>query len=129
MKKVLFISTLILVFIFLFLLYIFLTNLRSAPQEEIREIPVPTESQIKPTVPFPPLVEDQPLIEQIIQRLPASTTEYDIEYLSSSNTFVITIKDSPFEQNSQKALQWFFDNGIKNPEGLNIIYNSYEWVE
>ena len=129
MKKIFFIAAIIFTLLFLFVLYLFISNIRRAPEETVREIPVPTESQIRPTAVPPPIIEDEPLIEQIIARLPVSEPEYDIEYLSSSNTFVITIKESPFEQNSEKARQWFLQNGFSNTDGLNIIYNSYEWVE
>lgn len=132
MKKILFISTLIFILIIVFILYIFISNIRQSPEETVREIPLPTESQIRPTEPTPtaaPLNPEEPLIEQIIARLPVSTDTYNIEYLSTSNTFVITIKESPFEQNSEAARQWFIDNGFSSTEGLNIIYNSYSWVE
>jgi len=129
MKKILFISAIIFVLFVLFILYLFVSNIRSAPGETIIEAPIPTKSQIRPSTPPPPIIEDAPLIEQIIARLPISTEEYYIEYLSSSNTFVITIKESPFEQNSEKARQWFVENGFSNTTGLNIIYNSYRWVE
>lgn len=129
MKKIFFIAAIIFTLLFLLILYLFISNIRKAPEETVREIPIPTESQIRPTAAPPPIVEDEPLIEQLIERLPVSTNAYDIEYLSSTNTFVITIKESPFSQNSEAARQWFVQNGFSNTEGLNIIYNSYEWVE
>lgn len=95
----------------------------------IDETPLPTESQVRPSPTPVPVVEDEPLIEQLIERLPVSTDAYDIEYLSSTNTFVITVKESPFSQNSEAARQWFLQNGFSDTSGLNIIYNSYEWVE
>jgi hypothetical protein len=129
MKRIFFIAAIVLTLLFLFLLYILISNIRRAPEETVREVPFPTKSQIVPTGVPPLIIEEEPLIEQIIARLPVSEPEYDIEYLSSSNTFVITIKESPFEQNSEKARQWFLQNGFSNTDGLNIIYNSYEWVE
>lgn len=129
MKRIFFIAAIILTILFLFFLYIFISNIRRVPEEIVREIPFPTESQIIPTRVPPLIIEEEPLIEQIIARLPVSEPEYDIEYLSSSNTFVITIKESPFEQNSEKARQWFLQNGFSNTDGLNIIYNRYRWVE
>ena len=129
MKRIFFIAAIVLTLLFLFLLYILISNIRRVPEEAVREVPFPTESQIIPTEAPPLIIEEEPQIEQIIARLPVSTEEYDIEYLSSSNTFVITIKESPFEQNSEKARQWFVENGFSNTTGLNIIYNSYRWVE
>ncbi len=129
MKKIFFIASIIFTLLLLFVLYLFISNIRKAPEETVREIPVPTESQIKPPAAPPPIIEDEPLIEQIIARLPVSTETYDIEYLGSSNTFIITVKQSPFKENSEDALRWFLENGFKSTEGLNIIYNSYEWVE
>lgn len=129
MKKIFFIVAIIFVLLFLFVLYLFISNIRRTPEEIVKEIPVPTESQIKPPAASPPIIEEEPLIEQIITRLPVSTETYNIEYLSSSNTFIITVKQSPFKENSEDALRWFLENGFKNTEGLNIIYNSYKWVE
>lgn len=129
MKKIFFVASIIFSLLFLFVLYLFLSNIRKAPEETVREVPIPTESQIRPPAAPPQIIEDEPLIEQIIARLPVSTETYDVEYLSSTNTFVITVKESPFEQNSEKARQWFLQNGLSSTEDLNIIYNSYEWVE
>jgi len=130
MKKTLFIATVIFVLFILFVLFLFLSNSRRrevAPSPVV--LPIPTESQIAPTATPPPLNQEEPLIEQIIDRLPVSTEKYDIEYLSLTNTFVITIKESPFAENSELARQWFLQNGFSSTEGLNILYNSYEWVE
>lgn len=129
MKKIFFVIVLIIVLLGLFVLFLIISNLRQSPPASIDDLPVPTQSQIRPTSIPSPITEDAPLIEQIINRLPVSTEKYDIEYLSSTNTFVITVKESPFSQNSQEALSWFTENGFSNTDNLNIIYNSYEWVE
>ncbi len=131
MRKILFIITIGIVFMLLLFLYLFLVNLRNTPEQKTPIIPFPTQSGIQPIFPttYPPLVEEEPLLEQIISRLPVTTDAYDIEYLSSSNTFVVTIKESPYEENKSKAQQWFLQNGFSSIEGLNILYNSYRWVE
>lgn len=129
MKKIFFIAAIIFTLLSLFILYLFISNIRRTPEVIIDETPLPTESQVRPSPTPVPVVEDEPLIEQLIERLPVSTDAYDIEYLSSTNTFVITVKESPFSQNSEAARQWFLQNGFSDTSGLNIIYNSYEWVE
>lgn len=129
MKKIFFIAAIIFTLLFLLILYLFISNIRRAPEVIIDETPLPTESQVRPSPTPVPIVEDEPLIEQLIERLPVSTDAYDIEYLSTTNTFVITVKESPFSQNSEAARQWFVQNGFSDTNGLNIIYNSYEWVE
>lgn len=129
MKKIFFIITLIAVLLGVFFLLLIISNLRQPSSEVIVETPTPTQTQARPTYIPPPIIEEEPLLEQLIDRLPVSTDKYDIEYLSSSNTFIVTIKESPFSENSQEALSWFTQNGFSNTDNLNIIYNSYEWVE
>ena len=129
MKKIIFLITVAVVLFVMLLLFFIISNLRQTPEEIVVETPTPTESQVRITPTPAPLVEDEPLVEQIINRLPVSTEKYDIEYLGSTNTYVITIKESPFDQNSAEALAWFTQNGFSNTNTLNIIYNRYEWVE
>lgn len=129
MRKILFIAAVVLTLLALFVMYLLISNIRQAPQDVPDDTPLPTRVQTRPSPTPASIVEDEPLVEQIIQRLPVSTERYDIEYLSSTNTFVITVKESPFDQNSNEALSWFTENGFSNTNSLNIIYNSYEWVE
>lgn len=131
MKKLLFIITTITVLILLFIAYLFLTSL-GKKDSTTQEPPFPTASQVRPPTPTPtapPLVEDEPLTEQIINRLPVVTDEYSIEYFSEQNLFSVTIKLPPLEENKQRANQWFLDNGFSSTEGLNILYSSYPWVQ
>lgn len=99
-----------------------------------RELPTTTLPTVTPIKlirePSPPETNKIPPLEKdgLIQKLPYSTGSFDIEYLAISDEFILTIKESPYEQNKNKAINWFVENGI-DPTRLRILYNKYRWVQ
>jgi len=102
--------------------------------------PFPTPTRVdqpipvfkKPTAtpqPFPTTTEQDSNLqeEKIISLMPVVSDSYNIEYLFLINTFVVTIKESPYTQNREKAMKWFMSHGV-NPNSPNIIYRKYRWV-
>lgn len=65
----------------------------------------------------------------IIKQLPIIVSEYNIEYFTTTDTFIVTIKESPYEGNKQKAIDWFTNLGITDPTKLRLIYTKYRWVQ
>lgn len=119
--KIFFISIFVLIIIFIsVIIYV----LRSGPPQDqpSEQIPQPTRSPlfISPTdIPIPSIVNRS----VITTLMPVRTNEFTIEYLYASETFIITITQSPYEANKQKAEQWFRDRGISNLDTINILYN------
>ena len=58
----------------------------------------------------------------IINKLPVRTPRYDIEYLRTSDRFVVSIKESPVDKYKDEAKQWFRDNGVADPDNANIYF-------
>lgn len=129
MKKILFISTSIIIAA---LLVIFFLSSFTRNQPATESIPLPTIAPL-PTLPFVTLPPENDVSffdkTQLIQQLPIETNAYNIEYLVESDTFVVTIKESPYLQNKNTADQFFIRNGATDLSKLRIIYNSYRWVQ
>jgi hypothetical protein len=100
------------------------------------KIPTPTQRprtspilfQLTPSV-SPFLGDSLSAKSNIIEQMPFQTDDFLIEYLYTSDRFIITIKESPFEENAKKAEQWLKNQGITNLSELDITYNQYRWVE
>lgn len=58
----------------------------------------------------------------IINQLPIKTAGYDIEYLKTSDRFVVSIKQSPASQYKENAKAWFRENGVADPDSANIYF-------
>ncbi len=129
MRKIFFIVLLVVIIIvILILFFLFSTTNKRAPDRTA--VPTITSVPIKAFVSLPPK-NNVPFFEKtkLIEQLPIETKEYNIEYLVESDTFVVTIKESPYLGNKQKTNQFFIANGISDLSQLRIVYNSYRWVQ
>lgn len=59
---------------------------------------------------------------EIINKLPVITEGYSIEYLKTSDRFVVSIKQNPASQYKKEAKEWFRQNGVADPDSANIYY-------
>ena len=66
--------------------------------------------------------------DELIYQLPFQGDTFNIEYLSVSDLFAITIKQNPYEESVLKAEAWFRDRGF-NPSDLNIYYHVFPGVQ
>lgn len=77
--------------------------------------------------------EEKNIKQSIISVLPIKTNEFDIEYIAPSNNspdyFIVTIKESPFNQNQEKAKEWFIEHGVQNISDFPIDFRKYKWVQ
>lgn len=67
--------------------------------------------------------------EDLIDLMPLSTDGFDIEYLVTTDAFVVTVKQSPFGKYQLEAEQWFQNQGVENLYNYNILWNKYPEVE
>lgn len=67
--------------------------------------------------------------KSLITKMPYQTDDFLIEYTYTSDSFIVTIKQSPFEQNVTKAENWIKSQGITDLGALDITYSSYRWVQ
>lgn len=129
MRKFVFIAASSLIIIFIVIFFI-VSSLRQNPTPT--PSPLPSVTPV-PSVPFVtlPAKNDISVFEKsdLISQLPIETNTYNIEYLVESDTFVVTIKDSPYVQNKAAADEFFTRNGVTDLSKLRIIYNSYKWVQ
>lgn len=105
------------------LVIMFFVN-RKPPSEPQEPTVTPTPIQI----PSPIISLDPDVKQSITSKLPAITDGYQIEYLSTSDKFRITIKENPYKENLAKAEQWFKDQGVTDLKSINIIYDKFRWV-
>jgi hypothetical protein len=61
-------------------------------------------------------------IQDIITKMPVSTEDYHIEYLDGIKKIQVVIRKSPYEVNKKKAIEWFEQNGVSNPENSGIEF-------
>lgn len=61
-------------------------------------------------------------LRELKEKLPYSTHEFRIEYAIKTNKFFIFLYQEPYETNQQKALSWLKEQGITEPEKLNIFW-------
>lgn len=116
--------------IFFFAGTLFLSSLK---REEKIAIPVPTP--FPTTLPTPTSVINAPTPPKqqiykdiLLPQLPFGTEVFEIEYLQSSETFVITVRESPYDENKKKAEDWLKEKGVEDLNDLKILYTKYRWV-
>lgn len=61
-------------------------------------------------------------INEAIKEMPVLTDEYYIEYLAGIGKIQTIIRKDPFEENKQKAIEWFGERGIQNPEAGGVLF-------
>jgi hypothetical protein len=91
-----------------------------------------------PTIPLPTIYPTKTLLSPtptVINRsklntlLPIKQDDFSIEYLVTSDTFVITVTKSPYEENKLKAEDWLLSHGINDLSTERILYNRSLFVE
>lgn len=65
---------------------------------------------------------EQDSLDKVKTELPVDTDQYHIEYLSGINKIQVTIKQSPFDANKQKAIDWFKQHGVTDPENEGVVF-------
>lgn len=66
--------------------------------------------------------------QDIIALMPVTNTVYTIEYFYTSDSFIVTITQSPYAKNRKKAEEWFADMGIDTTK-LNILWTSHPYIQ
>lgn len=66
--------------------------------------------------------------ERILNQLPYEVAEFKIEYLTSNDTFTVTVLKNPYEANKALANDWFKSNGVKDLSWFKIEYGSVRGV-
>lgn len=121
--------------LFLFFIGYYILSLLKPSQEPTlppnQPTPIPPSLTVTPTdiVTASPPSAQQSILPRLTQLIPFDSNEFSIEYYNSTQAFVVTIKESPFEKNKKKAQNWFHNHGVTNLSDLKIIYTSYRWVE
>lgn len=62
--------------------------------------------------------------EELVDLLPIQADTFDVEYLSVSDHFVVTIKKDPYAANKAAAETWFKGLGL-DPQNLNIYWQVF----
>lgn len=90
-----------------------------------------------PPAPTPTWVEAQPgegeavetlAMERIKAKLPIRNNDFGIVYFKDSEQFGVTIFQGNFEEQKKKALDWFQEQGVVNPQNLAILWSATRWV-
>lgn len=61
-------------------------------------------------------------LQEAIKEMPISADEFYIEYLDGISKIQVIIKKTPFETYKLRAIDWFRQKGIKNPEESGILF-------
>ena len=77
--------------------------------------------------PLPPLTKGLSK-DNLVDLLPLQTETFDVEYLSVSDHFVITIKKDPYQTNKAAAENWLKESGL-NINNLNIYWQAFPEVK
>jgi hypothetical protein len=99
----------------------------NAPPIPTPTIPPPTPTK-QPSATEPSSGGLHPLVKaELISQMPIQTQNFAIEYLTTSDSFIITVYECPVSENKEAALQWFRDQGV-DPNSLTILYNIYRYL-
>lgn len=82
---------------------------------------------LMPTLTKTPL--SNPNKSSLIGQMPIKTPGYSIEYLKTSDTFVILILQGPYEQSKKAAENWLRNNGAYDLKTINMLYYKYKFVK
>lgn len=128
-KKLLFLVLVVLVLLGTILFFIFF-NPDKQPEKEPDQIGIPTGAFYNPSPPMTPNPEkqDPELKKDIANKLPYVSREFNVEYLVTSDTFIVTINESPYEQNRKRAEDWLKSQGLTNLEDYDVLFNTYNDV-
>jgi hypothetical protein len=111
--------------IIVFIASFFLTK---SPTKQINTTPpTPTLFQNKETgFILNPTPTNTPLSNKnkgrLVSQMPIKTSDYAIEHLSTSDTFMVKILKNPYQINKEKAQNWLKTHGAEDLKTLNIIY-------
>lgn len=122
-----------------FLTILFILSLvlfRPSPPQNISVSPTPNPSgTTTPGTSIPRVTitesasEKQRKKQAIIQMMPVIYPEFTIEYLVTSDVFMVTILQSPFDDTKEKANEWFNEQGIIDLKDLPIQYIKPRYIQ
>ena len=104
---------------------------RQSPNTQISPTPfaIQTREYSFPTLnPLPTLKATTIDISSLVKKMPVVTNNYNIEYLTTSNSFILTVKKSPYEANLALAKTWFQKEGV-NINNVNVLFYKYRFVQ
>lgn len=110
-----------------------LSNLKPSSNQQPVNTMLPTPTPfLLPT--FTPTIAQQttidPVLKQkLIRQMPIIADGYELEYLFTSDTFMVSVNKSPYREYKEKAQQWLKDQGVQNLNSLIIDYRKYRWVQ
>lgn len=55
--------------------------------------------------------------------MPIKTDDYTIEYFPFTKKVQVFVNKPPFDQSKQKAINYFKQNGVSNPEAEGVVFN------
>ncbi|MCL5411826.1 MAG: hypothetical protein M1150_03805 [Patescibacteria group bacterium] len=58
----------------------------------------------------------------LIKAMPVDNDSYSIEYLKTSDQFLVTIKKNPYKVTKKTVETWLKNQGVVNQNSLNIIW-------
>lgn len=131
MKKIIFFIVIFFIILLCIFVFFVLPNRTAPPFTPTTNLPTPTIIPVKKNIPTLPPVNNLPILNKnaLIDLLPYSTDNFNIEYLTTSDTFIVTIKNSPYEENKADANSWLKQHGVDDTAKLRIIYTRYRGVE
>ena len=140
----LFISIALVVALFVFIFFL-PSNSPARKTPASRGTSAPARQQIPSSPPQPSVIPDIRSIQllptptattltnnnkpAIIKLMPVKTPEYIIEYLVTSDTFIVRVLKTPYQANKTAAENWFKTHGAPNLQTLNILYYRYKFVQ
>lgn len=95
--------------------------LTKTPQQETPSATTPSPT---PLSPYESALQKQ----DIIALMPVTNTVYTIEYFYTSDSFIVTITQSPYAENRKKAEEWFANMGIDTTK-LNVLWTSRPYIQ
>lgn len=116
----------------IFFIGYYLLSIIKPSEKDNPQVTVPTPSPISipptDTINATPPTTQKDILPNLIHFLPFDSQEFSVEFYGSTQAVVVTIKESPYEENKKKAQDWLQNHGITNLNDLKIIYTSYRWV-
>lgn len=121
-------AVLLLIGLILILISVLLSGPKPASEPTIKAPPTPTQIQFSlPPQPTPSITN--PLKQQLISLTPVRTPEFDLEYLSKSDLFIVTIKKAPYQVSRAKSEEWLRERGFGDFDALNIKWTAERYLE
>ena len=121
------------VFIGLVILTVLQSKNKEIIEEQVKKTTTPPKTFIPPTLdikPSPPsYTVNRKIRKRLIEQLPYENQRFLVEYLPKVDLLYVTIKQAPFEENQQRAINWLKAQGILKPKKDSSIRFRYLNVE